>query len=69
MAKAAKSKAGDRKTIVIKSERHVMYGSVHNITPVGAEGRRQQICNSGIFNLMGINAPGTYVIECVKVAD
>lgn len=39
------------------------------ITPREAPSREQEMCNSGIFNLMGIRSQGVYVITCRKVGN
>lgn len=56
-----------RKTIHVTAVPDSYEDGYHFLTPKEAPRRAQTICNSGIFNLMGIESPGEYTITCTKI--
>lgn len=57
-------------TVVAREIRDAYTGEISEymkLTPTKSRNRSQSICNTGIFNLMGIRKPGRYTINCKEV--
>ena len=54
-----------------ETERTADEGQLHLVpsVPKGYTSRAQYICDTGIFNLMGIRGAGTYEIACTRIRD